>query len=558
MLLTLSVRDFALSERNTLDFDKGMSCITGETGAGKSLTVDALALICGQRAESSMVKNGAAKAVLEAVFSKVAENTIKILSASGIDCEDDTLIISRQIFADGKSKAYINSHAVNLSLLKQITASLVAVHGQHASISLLDEANQLRLVDEAGKLGNLRDRLNAAFLHYNQERACLSELSQQQKDGALQYKDWRHDLDLLRSLNLSSGSYELVSEHYDKLQRLLKSSDAVALALASLDNDEHNIIDIVAHRLEDLKALGSRDGNLGIVIDNLTDALKHLDAARIALMGVNTEVAPEVLSKSEQELSLYHELSRKFSVAPEQLYTVEEELNAKLEKFLALKDLIAAKTSEVKALRDEYEKISLELSEKRLLAAEEMSESITSRIRRLSMPEGRFEVKISRNETIRPRRNGRDEVSFLFTANRGQQLQDLGTVASGGELSRLALALEELTASQNSIPTLIFDEVDTGISGRTASAVGALLKELSKQVQVIVITHLPQVAACADSHFLVVKENTQDSTYSEVRLLNRQERIYELGRMMGGNVVTEDTLAGALALLEQKSEADKS
>lgn len=174
------------------------------------------------------------------------------------------------------------------------------------------------------------------------------------------------------------------------------------------------------------------------------------------------------------------------------------------------------------------------------------------------MPEGRFEVKISRNETIRPRRNGRDEVSFLFTANRGQQLQDLGTVASGGELSRLALALEELTASQNSIPTLIFDEVDTGISGRTASAVGALLKELSKQVQVIVITHLPQVAACADSHFLVVKENTQDSTYSEVRLLNRQERIYELGRMMGGNVVTEDTLAGALALLEQKSEADKS
>ena len=163
-------------------------------------------------------------------------------------------------------------------------------------------------------------------------------------------------------------------------------------------------------------------------------------------------------------------------------------------------------------------------------------------------------MKISRNETIRPRKNGRDEVSFLFTANRGQPLQNLGAVASGGELSRLALALEELTASENSIPTLIFDEVDTGISGRTASAVGSLLKELSKQVQVIVITHLPQVAACADSHFLVVKENTQDSTYSEVRLLNRQERIYELGRMMGGNVVTEDTLAGASALLEQKSE----
>lgn len=173
MLLTLSVRDFALSERNTLDFDKGMSCITGETGAGKSLTVDALALICGQRAESSMVKNGAAKAVLEAVFSNIAESTVKILSASGIECEDDNLIISRQIFADGKSKAYINSHAVNLSLLKQITASLVAVHGQHASISLLNEDNQLRLVDEAGKLEAIRDRLNAAFLHYNQERACL-------------------------------------------------------------------------------------------------------------------------------------------------------------------------------------------------------------------------------------------------------------------------------------------------------------------------------------------------------------------------------------------------
>ncbi|MDO5351216.1 MAG: DNA repair protein RecN [Succinatimonas sp.] len=553
MLLSLSVRDFALSEKNTLDFDKGMSCITGETGAGKSLTVDALALICGQRAESSMVKKGASKAILEAVFSKIDESIVKILAISGIDCEDDNLIISRQIFVDGKSKAYINSHAVNLSLLKQITSSLVAVHGQHASISLLDADNQLRLVDEVGKLGSLREKLNEAFSRYNQERAYLSELSQQQKDGALQYKNWRHDLELLRNLNLSQVSYETVSERYDELQRLLKSSDAVALALASLDNDEHNIIDIVAHRLDDLKALGSREGNLGLVIDNFTEALKSLDAARIALMGVNTEVSPELLSKSEQELSLYHELARKFSVPPERLYTVEESLSENIEQFLALKDLIAAKTIEVKALRDEYEKLSLELSEKRQLASVKMSEAITLKIRKLSMPEGQFEVQIVRNETIRPRKNGRDEVSFLFTANRGQALQNLGMVASGGELSRLALALEELTASENSIPTLIFDEVDTGISGRTASAVGSLLKELSKQVQVIVITHLPQVAACADSHFLVVKENTQDSTYSEVRLLNRQERIYELGRMMGGNVVTEATLAGALALLDQKS-----
>ena len=552
MLQTLSVRDFALSEENTLDFNTGMSCITGETGAGKSLCVDAIGLLCGQRADSAVVKNGATKAVLEAVFVSEDERVQALLEQSGIECEDNTIILSRQIFSDGKSRAYINAHAVNLSLLKEVTAFLVAVHGQHASISLLDSDNQLRLVDEIGKLAPLRNRLNAAFDSYNRERTLLSKLAEEQLAGASQYKAWRHDLELLHNLHLSENSYAEVSEHYDELQRLLKSSDAVALALASLDNDEHNVIDIISQRLEDLKAVGSQEGGLAQVIYALTEGIKRLDEARIALMSVNTEVSPELLAEVDSNLSAYHDLARKFAVTPDKLYTVEATLEANIERFLDLKDEIARKTSEVKALRDAYEQLSLQLSQERTQAAASMSKAVTLKIHDLAMPEGEFEVQIERDETCRPRKNGRDNVNFLFTANRGQSLQSLGTVASGGELSRLALALEVLTASENSIPTLIFDEVDTGISGRTASAVGALLSELSHKVQVITITHLPQVAACADSHFLVIKQNSANSTYSEVKLLNHEERILELGRMMGGNIVTKATLEGASALLNER------
>ena len=269
-------------------------------------------------------------------------------------------------------------------------------------------------------------------------------------------------------------------------------------------------------------------------------------------MSVNTEVSPELLAEVGSNLSAYHDLARKFAVTPDKLYTVKATLEANIERFLDLKDEIARKTSEVKALRDAYEQLSLQLSQERTQAAASMSKAVTLKIHDLAMPEGEFEAQIERDETCRPRKNGRDNVNFLFTANRGQSLQSLGTVASGGELSRLALALEVLTASENSIPTLIFDEVDTGISGRTASAVGALLSELSHKVQVITITHLPQVAACADSHFLVIKQNSANSTYSEVKLLNHEERILELGRMMGGNIVTKATLEGASALLNER------
>lgn len=553
MLQQLAVHDFALCDENTLEFSSGMICITGETGAGKSLTVDALGLICGQRAEASMVKTGAEKAEIEAVFTFDSGILKSILDEAGIESDDNTIIIRRQIFKDGKSRAYVNSHVQTLSFLKLISPYLVSINGQHAGMRLLDEKFQLNILDEMGNLAPLRKQLNQAFENYNKERSHLSELAKKQQEGALLYKSRLHDLKLLRALKPDPDSYEEVSKKYDELQSLVRSQDAVSLALAALDNNEHNVIDIIASRLNDLKVVSSPDNApLNEVSSLFTEALRNLDKARILLGTVNTDVSPEVLASCEEKLSTYHNLARKFSVTPGDLYKVSKTLEEQLSEFLSLKDEIEKLTSVVKNLRDEYEKLSVNLSQMRLNAAQKMSQAVTEKIHELSMPQGQFKVELKRDEESRPRRDGRDDVSFLFTANLGEPLQVLGTVASGGELSRLALAIEVLTASKSSVPTLIFDEIDAGISGRTASCVGVLLHELSSKLQVLTVTHLPQVAACADSHFLVVKENTENSVRSKAKLLNHDERVYELGRMMGGSIVTKATLEGALALLNER------
>lgn len=243
-------------------------------------------------------------------------------------------------------------------------------------------------------------------------------------------------------------------------------------------------------------------------------------------------------------------MARRFHTEPGDLYKYQQELEQQLDHFLSLKDEITALTSRVRQLRDAYEKIALELSERRADAAERMGQAVSAELTDLAMPDGRFLVSCKRNEECRPRQSGRDDVQFLFTANRGQELMPLDKAASGGELSRLALAIEVLTTEGRNVPVLVFDEVDTGISGRTASAVGQLLKQLGSRAQVLTVTHLPQVAAAASHQYLVVKRETDDGTESLIKELDYSGRIEELSRMMGGNTVTEATREGAKALLE--------
>ena len=553
MLEQLIVKDFALSAKNTLDFNSGMTCITGETGAGKSLTVDALSLLLGARADANMVRTGAQKAELNAVFSiDRNEPAKKFLKEHELTSEDSSLMLRRVIGSDGKSKAYINDTPCTLAWLKEIGAMLVAIHGQHASIKLIDKSNQLKLVDEFGSLTAKVKSVDEAFNAYNVSRRKLQELADEQQQGAANYKNLKYELDALNKLNLKEGDYEQISQDYDSLQHQSQAQDAVSLALGVLENEEHNIIDIISARISDLSRVSvyAKD-SIEPIIDDLSKAAEHLDLARDALNDLTLKANPELVEELSEKLSKCHEFARRFEIQPKELYKVKDRLEKDLEHFLSLKEQIAELTGNVKKLRDDYEEKCRELSELRLAAAQRMSKEVSSKIKDLAMKDGVFIVNVVRDEDCRPRAGGRDDVEFLFSANLGETPKELGAVASGGELSRLALAIEVLTSSANSTPTLIFDEVDTGISGRTASSVGSLLRQLGQSVQVITVTHLPQVAASANQQFVVNKVQEDANVISKVCKLDTDGRIEEISRMMGGNVVTEATRQSALALLKQ-------
>ena len=553
MLEQLLVKDFALSEKNTLEFSPGMTCITGETGAGKSLTVDALSLLLGARADAMMVRTGCDKAELCAEFSiSDNETVIAYLKEHDLLNEEQSLMLRRVITKDGKSKAYINDVPCTLAVLKELTTNLVAIHGQHASIKLIDKNNQLHLLDSFGKLQGEVEAVDTAFAKYNHSRNLLQELADEQQKGASEYKTLRYELDLLEKLGLKEGDYEQISKDYDALQNQAQATDAIALAQACLENDEHNIIDILSSRINDLAkvAIFAKD-SINPIIEDFSKAAEYLDNAREKLDSLSLNTDPTLVEEMSEKLSKCHELARRFNVQPNEIYKIKDKLEKDLEHFLSLKEEIANLTVEVKKLRDDYEEKAKVLSGKRLDASKKMSQDVTEKIRTLAMPDGIFEVKVERDETIRPRKGGRDNIEFLFTANLGETPKDLGAVASGGELSRLALAIEVLTSTAKDTQTLIFDEVDTGISGRTASAVGALLRQLGNDVQVITVTHLPQVAASAHHQFLVSKTQEGNNSLSHVKELDEQGRIEELSRMMGGNVITEATLESAKALLTQ-------
>lgn len=551
MLLELAVKNVALNAEARMEFQPGLTCITGETGAGKSLTVDALGLALGGRADAALIKEGAERAEAAALFAISPELKARLKELDLSAENEDELILRRVLSRDGKNKAYINGHLSTITLLKEIAGSLVSIHGQHASYKLLDPDYQLSLIDGFGGYAELAAEVSERYRVYAGLRSELTALSQAQKEGALRYKSLRYDLEILTKLNLKEGDYEELSERFDKSMHAAKIAAAAALAQGVLDSDEHNVIEILSARADDLSEVLQFEPRLQPIIDALNAALTELDSARTDLSALSESFSVDDSAGLNEKLALCHDAARRFGVEPRDLYKLQADLEHELTDFLSLRQKIEDSTAQVKAARAQYEEAAAKLSEARVKAAQDLSVKVQDLIRTLAMPDGRFVVKVTVQEGIKPRAQGRDEAEFLFSANLGQDLKSLGTAASGGELSRLALALEAITASARSTPTIIFDEVDTGISGRTASAVGAVLKQLSRSVQVLTVTHLPQVAAAADAQFLAVKENTPQGAVSRIEPLDRRGRIEELARMMSGAVVTEATRQSAAALLDK-------
>ncbi len=604
MLEQLKLNNLALSVQAEVDFTAGMICITGETGAGKSLVVDALGLVLGAKADANMVRQGEKQLEVSGLFSikdnpKVNEllqeygftderfeqdsaahaqnyngNTQYQSPIESIDSsydysqvdtgvvadgqavgmenythEEQDLVLRRIVTCDGKSKAYINGHMATLTQLRELGEYLVAIHGQHASVKLMDEKHQLEIVDNYGKLKPLVNEVNQAFNNYSSLRQELFRISDLQKQGASTYKQDRYDLEELNRLAFQEGDYEELEAMFDRAMNQAQFSYILANFRNVVEGGDSNVISILRERLMELDKVKAFDPNISKIMENIEAAILHLDEGSNLADDLSNQTLQMSTTELEGKMSKAHELARRFSCLPKELYLMSDRIERKVNEFLGLKDTINKLTQEVKSARNLYEEQAKKLSEARVEVARDLALKIAQKITSLAMPDARFDITIHRDEECRPRLNGRDELCFMFSANLGQDLRPLAAVASGGELSRLALTIEVLTASVKSTPTLIFDEVDTGISGRTASAVGSLLHELGQYVQVITVTHLPQVAAKAHSQFVVSKSNEQGGVNSTIAMLNNEGRVEEISRMIGGSIITETTRKSAYELL---------
>ncbi|WP_412851693.1 DNA repair protein RecN [Ectothiorhodospira shaposhnikovii] len=550
MLTHIQIRDFAIVDELTLDLSTGMTALTGETGAGKSILVDALGLVLGDRADSTTVRHGAERAEISARFDISREAEARAwLESQDLDTEE--CLIRRVIARDGKSRAWINGSAVTLQSLKSLGEMLVDIHGQHAHQSLLRREVQRRILDD---YADHPERLAAmARDHGTWQKAArrLAELSEDGEARAARRDLLRFQTDELRALDLAEGELERIEEEHGRLAhagRLLEMAETAYQGLYEADGSAESVVGRFCTDIEHLQSLDSR----------LAEPRELLAAAQIQIREAadwlrryadGMDMDPARLNFLESRLAAVQDLARKHRVDPTALPRLLETLETELGRLEEGGENLEALTRAVEQALQTCLRQAAELSDARRRAAERLSEAVTQAMQALGMEGGRFACSVEDDGRGQPSAHGMDRVEFLVSANPGQPLQPLAKVASGGELSRISLAIQMIAAHALPIATLVFDEVDTGIGGGVAEVVGRQLRSLGGHRQVLCVTHLPQVAAQAHRHLQVKKHKGKDHTTTRIRSLVDEHRVQELARMLGGVEITEQSLAHAREMI---------
>ncbi len=552
MLLNLTIIDLAVVKSLDLDLETGMSVLTGETGAGKSILLTALGLALGDRADSGYVRPHCQRAEVNLEFDLAdAPNALQWLKDNELDNEQHCLI-RRIVNQEGRSKAYINNRPVTLQYLQELSEKLVEIHGQHAHLTLLNPDEQRRLLDAYAKHQPLLDQVNHCYQQWLSAHKELSALIKSGVDQNEREEFLRYQLDELQALNLTSFNYAALSEEHSKLANfghILTTGRAQVELL--YDSDQQSVNQMLSHSVTELNHIARYAPELNDICALLSEAQILTEEAALQLRRFleSQEADPQQLEHIENQIGVIQNLSRKHHVTPDQLLDVVNKINTELDNITHSGERIAGLTTETVALELQYQQLSTQLSEQRHVAAQKLQSQISVMIKELGMPQGEFLVAISGLDATTPKLNGKDKIEFLVSANPGLPAKPLAKVASGGELSRISLAIQVTTANDKTTPTLIFDEVDSGIGGGVAEIVGQKLRSLSQYRQVMCVTHLPQVAAQAHHHLYVEKNNKSDITSSQVRLLQKEERVEEIARMLGGVTMTANTLAHAQEML---------
>lgn len=556
MLLSLSVRNYAIIDRISIDFSNGLNVLTGETGAGKSIIVGAFSLALGYRSDTDSIRMGEDKLNVQALFSldKINENLKIVLDENAISYEDNSLLLSREVNRSGKNICKVNDTLVNVGLLKVIGSYLVDIHGQHEHQKLLNSQTHLELLDSYKKQEIAFNKREVELAYFalkkaNEEYKNIFKLSKEEKEKKEDYEKKLKEID---DVKLEVGLDEELEKRSNILSNSQKIYEQIDLAYSSLYEGSSNVLETLLLAENALSTACRYDEKISKDESLIKEAKISIEEAIYSLREykMSLEFEPEELDEIQGKLYRINNLKRKFGETVSDILNVKEDLSNKLSLINNMDfEIEKAKEKFLKA-KEDYLNKAFKLREIRKEVAKDFEQQITNKLNLLSMPNVSFKVdfeKLEENEKFTV--NGIDKVSFLISTNKGQDLKPLSKIASGGEISRIMLAFKTILANVDDTSTLIFDEIDTGISGRTAQIVSEQLYLLSKNHQVICITHLPQIASMANKHYLIKKEDKVNLTTTSFSALNEEEKEVELARMLGGVEITDLTLSHAKEML---------
>ena len=549
MITSLSIKNYALIEKLAIDFSKGFSIITGETGAGKSIILGALGLVLGKRADLSSLKNKEEKCIIEAHFDISKYNLLPFFEANDLDYEDET-IIRREILSSGKSRAFINDSPVNLQELQELGLFLIDIHSQHQTQELSEEKVQFEIIDAIANNQEFILQYQLLLKSYKSDKSKLNAFLKKQAEFAKEQEFNTFLLDELIFAQLKSGEQESLEADFEKLNNVEIIKESIDKSLAIANEEQIGVI----HNLKEIKvslqkiasfspeyfSLLERISSLTIEFDDISDELN-----RSCEKLVND---PEQLDAINQKLQLIYNLQKKHQVASvDELLEIQTNLENALLEIGNLQEEILSLTISIQQKINALDDLSATIHKNRLESIPVLSQKLIAILETLGMPNVRFKINV--NPTSNYFENGKDELQFLFSANKGTDFGLLKKVASGGEMSRIMLAVKAILAQYSKLPTLIFDEIDSGVSGEIAIKMGEIMERMSREMQIFAITHLPQIAAKGKTHFKVSKSTVGEDTQSELKLLSNAERVIEIAEMLSGTVVSDSALNHAKALL---------
>jgi DNA repair protein RecN (Recombination protein N) len=549
MITSLSIKNYALIEKLAIDFSKGFSIITGETGAGKSIILGALGLVLGKRADLTSLKNKDDKCVIEGYFDISKYNLLPFFEANDLDYEDET-IIRREILPSGKSRAFINDSPVNLQELQELSLFLIDIHSQHQTQELSEEKVQFEIIDAIADNQTTILEYQLLLKSYKSDKSKLNALLKKQSESSKEQDYNTFLLDELVLAQLKSGEQETLESDFEKLNNVEIIKESIDKSLAIANEEQigvmHNLKEIkislqkIASFSPEYYSLLERISSLTIEFDDISDELNRCSEKLIN--------DPEQLDLISQKLQLLYNLQKKHQVSSvDELIEIQTNLENTVLELGNMEEEITALTNSIQNKTTTLDTLSAMIHKKRKDSIPVLSQKLITILETLGMPNVRFKMDINTTSTYFE--NGKDELQFLFSANKGTDFGLLKKVASGGEMSRIMLAVKAILAKYSKLPTLIFDEIDSGVSGEIANRMGEIMKEMSQNMQIFAITHLPQIASKGTSHFKVSKSTIGEVTQSELKLLSNEERVVEIAQMLSGNVITDSALNHAKALL---------